>query len=78
MRSKKILLTTMCALCVTSVTYAVNIEKGANNTVTGSTEYTVIGNKLKMKKFRMEYYDRKRIRNGKCINGFICWCVQQS
>lgn len=49
MRSKKILLTTMCALCVTSVTYAVNIEKGANNTVTGSTEYTVIGNKLKMK-----------------------------
>ena len=49
MRNKKILLTTMCALCVTSVTYAVNIEKGANNTVTGSTEYTVIGNKLKMK-----------------------------
>lgn len=47
MRNKKILLTTMCALCVTSVTYAVNIEKGANNTVTGSTEYTVIGNSSK-------------------------------
>lgn len=48
-KNKSLITAVLVSLLLTSSAYAVNIDNGANNTVTGSTEYTVIGNKLKMK-----------------------------
>lgn len=49
MKKKSLITAMLVSLLLTSSAYAVDIDNGANNTVTGSTEYTVIGNKLKMK-----------------------------
>lgn len=48
-KNRSLIITVLVSLLLTSSAYAVDIDNGANNTVTGSTEYTVIGNKLKMK-----------------------------
>lgn len=48
-KNRSLITTVLVSLLLTSSAYAVDIDNGANNTVTGSTEYTVIGNKLKMK-----------------------------
>lgn len=48
-KNKSLITAVLVSLLLTSSAYAVDIDNGANNTVTGSTEYTVIGNKLKMK-----------------------------
>lgn len=48
-KNRSLITAVLVSLLLTSSAYAVDIDNGANNTVTGSTEYTVIGNKLKMK-----------------------------
>lgn len=48
-KNKRFITAVLVSFLLTSSAYAVDIDNGANNTVTGSTEYTVIGNKLKMK-----------------------------
>nr|DAM71692.1 MAG TPA: hypothetical protein [Caudoviricetes sp.] len=49
MNRKSVILTTMCALALTTSAYASNIEQGSGNTITNSPDHIVIGDKLKMK-----------------------------
>jgi len=50
MRKSKTLTSLMCALCLTTSAYAVNIDQGSDLTVdAGSRDHIIAGNKLKMK-----------------------------
>lgn len=50
MRKSKTLTSLMCALCLTTSAYAVNIDQGSDLTVDASSrDHIIAGNKLKMK-----------------------------
>lgn len=50
MRKSKTLTSLMCALCLTTSAYAVNIDQGSDLTVDASSrDHIIVGNKLKMK-----------------------------
>lgn len=79
MRKSKTLTSLMCALCLTTSAYAVNIDQGSDLTVdAGSRDHIIAGNKLKMKNSLVGIMIGHDFGNGKFPNGNFHRGVQHS